>query len=50
MGKLFRNADPVVMTERQKLERRYKGALSSLLLITAFSAVNLLMLLMNSDK
>lgn len=49
MGKLFGNAEPVVIAERQKLERRYKGALSSLLLIAAFSGVNLLLLLINSD-
>lgn len=50
MGKLFGNAEPVVMTERQKLERRYKSSLSSLLLITVFSGVNLVLLLTNSDR
>jgi hypothetical protein len=39
-----------VMTERQKLERRYESSLSSLLLITVFSAVNLVLLLTNSDS
>lgn len=50
MGKLFGNVEPVVMTERQKLERRYKSSLSSLLLITVFSGVNLVLLLTNSDS
>lgn len=50
MGKLFGNTEPAVMTERQKLEKRYRSALSSLLLIAAFSGVNLLLLLINSDK
>ena len=50
MGKLFGNIEPAVMTERQKLEKRYRSALSSLLLIAAFSGVNLLLLLINSDK
>ncbi len=49
MGKLFGNVESAVMTERMKLERRYKSSLSSLLLIAAFSGVNLLLLLINSD-
>lgn len=49
MDKMSGSFDAPVITERQKLERRYKGALSSLLLITAFSGVNLLLLLINSD-
>lgn len=49
MNKMSGLFDAPVITERQKLERRYKGALSSLLLITVFSGVNLLLLLINSD-
>ncbi len=49
MNKMSGSFDAPVITERQKLERRYKGALSSLLLIAAFSGVNLLLLLINSD-
>lgn len=49
MDKMSGSFNAPVITERQKLERRYKGALSSLLLITAFSGVNLLLLLINSD-
>ncbi len=50
MGKLSGNTEPVVITERMKLERRYKSSLTSLVLIAAFSGVNLLLLLINSDK
>lgn len=50
MGKLSGNTELVVITERMKLERRYKSSLTSLLLIAAFSGVNLLLLLINSDK
>ncbi len=50
MGKLFAGIEPAVMTQREKLEKRYKSSLLSLLLIAAFSGVNLLLLLINSDK
>ncbi len=50
MGKLFSGAESSVMTERQKLEKRYKSGVSGILLIAVFSAVNLLLLLINSDK
>lgn len=50
MGKLFSGIEPVGKTQREKLEKRYKSSLSSLLLITVFSGVNLFLLLINSDK
>ena len=50
MGKLLNDANTVNLTPRLKFERRYKSALSSLLLIAAFSGINLGLLLMNSDR
>mgnify|MGYP003294879148 CR=1 FL=1 len=50
MGKLFADMNEVSQTPVQKLEKRYKSSLMSLLLITAFSGINLLLLLINSDK
>ncbi len=50
MSKFFSEMNAVNLTPRQKLERRYKSSLSSLLLIAAFSSINLGLLLMNSDR
>lgn len=50
MNKFFGNIEPPVITERQKLERKYKNSLSSLLLICGFSGINLLLLLINADN
>lgn len=50
MGKYSDTMGSSVLTERQRLEKRYKSSQISLLLIAAFSGVNLLSLLMNSDK